>query len=256
MRIIGWGASDVGRKRNHNEDSFLCNNDIGIYAVADGMGGHLGGERASRMAVEILEREIVRAHRAGDLAGDPEATSQGGPNPIGALLRRAVIEADRNIYEEATANPDLSGMGTTLTALLFSGGYVHLGHVGDSRAYLYRDGRARQLSEDHSWIQEQVRAGLISPEEAAGSRFRNIITRSVGFEPSVEPDLSGLVVQAGDCFVLCSDGLSNYLSVDEIGQVLTGCFYRDIPNLFVDLANERGGDDNVTCLVIYAANET
>jgi serine/threonine protein phosphatase PrpC len=256
MRIIGWGASDVGRKRNHNEDSFLCNNDIGIYAVADGMGGHLGGERASRMAVEILEREIVRAHRSGDLAADPEATSQGGPNPIGALLRRAVIEADRNIYDEATANPDLSGMGTTLTALLFSGGYVHLGHVGDSRAYLYRDGRARQLSEDHSWIQEQVRAGLISPEEAAGSRFRNIITRSVGFEPSVEPDLSGLAVQAGDCFVLCSDGLSNYLSVDEIGQVLTGCFYRDVPNLFVDLANERGGDDNVTCLVIYAANES
>ena len=102
-------------------------------------------------------------------------------------------------------------MGTTLTALLFCGGYVHLGHVGDSRAYLYRDGRARQLTEDHSWIQEQVRAGLISPEEATESRFRNIITRSVGFEPSVEPDLAGLAVQAGDCFVLCSDGLSNYL---------------------------------------------
>jgi protein phosphatase len=130
-----------------------------------------------------------------------------------------------------------------------------MGHVGDSRAYLYRDGRARQLSEDHSWIQEQVRAGLISPEEAAASRFRNIITRSVGFEPSVEPDLQGLPVQAGDCFVLCSDGLSNYLSVEEIGQVLTSCFYRDVANLFVDLANERGGEDNVTCLVIYAGNE-
>jgi protein phosphatase len=256
MRIIGWGASDVGRKRNHNEDSFLCNNELGLYAVADGMGGHLGGERASRMAVEILEREIDAAHRAGDLNAPADAAAQGaGTSPVGALLRRAVIEADRHIYEEATANPELSGMGTTLTALLFSRGYVHLGHVGDSRAYLYRDGRARQLSEDHSWIQEQVRAGLISPEEAAASRFRNIITRSVGFEPSVEPDLAGLAVQAGDCFVLCSDGLSNYLTVDEIGQVLTGCFYRDVPNLFVDLANERGGDDNVTCLVIYAANE-
>ena len=153
------------------------------------------------------------------------------------------------------ANPELSGMGTTLTALLFSDGYVHLCHVGDSRAYLYRDGRARQLTEDHSWIQEQVRAGLISPEEAKESRFRNIITRSVGFEPSVEPDLAGIAIQAGDCFVLCSDGLSNYLTLDELGQVLTGHFYRDVAKVFVDLANERGGDDNVTCLVVYAGNE-
>jgi protein phosphatase len=255
MRIIGWGATDVGRKRNHNEDSFLCNNELGLYAVADGMGGHLGGERASRMAVEILEREIDDVRKAGRLDVKPEEVGSGVPHPVGALLRRAVIEADRHIYEAAMANPELAGMGTTLTTLLFRNGYVHLGHVGDSRAYVYRDGRARQISEDHSWIQEQVRAGLISPEEAAGSRFRNIITRSVGFEPSVEPDLAGLAVQAGDCFLLCSDGLSNYLTVDEIGQVLTACFYRDVAQVFVDLANERGGDDNVTCLVIYAGNE-
>jgi protein phosphatase len=254
MRITGWAATDVGRKRNHNEDSFLCNNDLSLYAVADGMGGHLGGERASRMAVEILEREIVEVRRSGLLDGHAPETSGGG-DPITAALRRAVIEADRHIYAAATANPDLAGMGTTLTALLFSKGYVHLGHVGDSRAYIYRDGRARQLSEDHSWIQEQVRAGLISPEEAAASRFRNIITRSVGFEPSVEPDLQGLPVQAGDCFVLCSDGMSNYLTAEEIGQVLTACFYRDVANVFVDLANERGGEDNITCLVVYAGNE-
>src|SRR6185295_18608763 len=141
MRVIGWGATDVGRKRNHNEDSFLCNNDIALYAVADGMGGHLDGERASRMAAR------------------PAGSAPGAQNPVAALLRKAVVEADRHIYEEATANPELAGMGTTLTTLLFHGGYVHLGHVGDSRAYLYRDGRARQLTEDHSWIQEQVRGG-------------------------------------------------------------------------------------------------
>jgi protein phosphatase len=146
-------------------------------------------------------------------------------------------------------------MGTTLTALLFGGGYVYLGHVGDSRAYLYRDGKARQLTEDHSWIQEQVRAGLLSPEEAKESRFRNIITRSVGFEPAVDPDLTGISVQAGDCFVLCSDGLSNYLSVEEVGQVLTSHFYRDVAPIFVQMANDRGGDDNVTCLVVYAGND-
>jgi serine/threonine protein phosphatase PrpC len=255
MRITGWGASDVGRKRNHNEDSFLCNNELGLYAVADGMGGHLGGERASRMAVEILEREIAEASRAGLLNVSARDVAPGTKHPVASLLRRAVIEADRCIYETAMANPDLAGMGTTLTALLFTDGHVHMGHVGDSRAYLYRNGRARQLSEDHSWIQEQVRAGLISPEEAKESRFRNIITRSVGFEPSVEPDLQGLAVEAGDCFILCSDGLSNYLTVDEMGQVLTGHFYRDTPNLFIDLANDRGGDDNVTCLSIYAGND-
>src|SRR5262245_53047167 len=199
MRVIGWGATDVGRKRNHNEDSFLCNNDIALYAVADGMGGHLGGERASRMAVEILEREIAAAGKLGQLDARPAAAAPGAPHPICGMLRKDVIEADRQIYEAAMTKPDRAGMGTTLTTLLFHGGYVHLGHVGDSRAYLYRDGRARQLSEDHSWIQEQVRAGLISPEEAKESRFRNIITRSVGFEPSVEPDLQGLSVQAGDC---------------------------------------------------------
>jgi serine/threonine protein phosphatase PrpC len=255
MRVVGWGASDVGRKRTHNEDSLLCNNDLGLYAVADGMGGHLGGERASRMAVEILEREIDEVHKAGLLAPRAQETPAGGQQAVSALLRRAVVAADRHIYEAALANPELSGMGTTLTALLFANGYVHLGHVGDSRAYLYRDGRARQLTEDHSWIQEQVRAGLISAEEAKESRFRNIITRSVGFEPSVEPDLAGLAVQAGDCFILCSDGLSNYVTLEELAQVLTGHFYRDVAKVFVDLANERGGDDNVTCLAIYAGNE-
>ena len=256
MRVFGWGTSDVGRKRHHNEDSFLCNNEIRLYAVADGMGGHLGGERASRMAVEIIERELEGAWRSGLLDETLSAPVPAGElGPVTQLLKQAVVEADKNIYEAAMADPALSGMGTTLTALLFCGGYVHLGHVGDSRAYLYRNGRARQLTEDHSWIQEQVRAGLLSPEEAKESRFRNIITRSVGFEPSVEPDLQGLSVQAGDCFVLCSDGLSNYLTVEELAQVLTGHCYRAVPTVFIDLANERGGDDNVTCLAIYAGNE-
>src|SRR3954453_15966895 len=256
MKTRGWAVTDVGRKRDHNEDSFLCNDQLRLYAVADGMGGHLGGERASRMAVEIIERELETAWRLGLLSdGATIPGASGELSPVTHLLKKAVVEADKNIYEAAMADPALSGMGTTLTALLFCGGYVHLGHVGDSRAYLYRNGRARQLTEDHSWIQEQVRAGLLSPEEAKESRFRNIITRSVGFEPSVEPDLVGLPVQAGDCYVLCSDGLSNYVSVEELGQVLNSHFYRDVATVFVDMANDRGGDDNVTCLVIYAGNE-
>ena len=255
MRVIGWGATDVGRKRNHNEDSFLCNNDIALYAVADGMGGHLGGERASRMAVEILESEIVAVARPASSTRGPPMRRPGRAAP-GAVDPAQGRRRGRPPHLRGGAvEPRAGGHGHDADTLLFHGGYVHLGHVGDSRAYLYRDGRARQLSEDHSWIQEQVRAGLISPEEAKESRFRNIITRSVGFEPSVEPDLQGLAVQAGDCFVLCSDGLSNYLTVEELAQVLTGHCYRDVPTVFIDLANERGGDDNVTCLAIYAGNE-
>lgn len=251
MKIRGWGASDVGRKRDHNEDSLLCSDVLSLYAVADGMGGHLGGERASRMAVDIIERTLAGeiSRTASDTTGRAESRS------MGIALKEAVVNADRAIYDNALADPAVTGMGTTLTALLFRHKRAHLGHVGDSRAYLYRDGKARQLTDDHSWIQDQVRAGLLSVEEAKESRFRNIITRSVGFEPSVQPDMQDMIVQAGDCYLLCSDGLSNYLSLEEIGQVLTTQFYRDAPRALIAMANDRGGDDNVTCICVYASND-
>jgi PPM family protein phosphatase len=254
MRIRGWGVSDVGRKRDHNEDSFLSNDALSLYAVADGMGGHLGGERASRMAVDLVEATMATAlsRRA---AADAATLASGGMAHLGTLLKEAVVSADRTIYDNASADPAVTGMGTTLTTLLFADRRAYLGHVGDSRAYLYRDGTARQLTDDHSWIQDQVRAGLLSPEEAKESRFRNIITRSVGFEPSVQPDMHDLVVQAGDCYLLCSDGLSNYLSLDDIRQVLTTQFYRDAPAALIAMANDRGGDDNITCVCVYASND-
>lgn len=254
MKIRGWGASDVGRKRDHNEDSFLSNDQLSLYAVADGMGGHLGGERASRMAVDLVEATLASAlsQRAN---ADADALATGAVPSLAGLLKDAVVGADRTIYENALADPAVTGMGTTLTALFFADRRAFLGHVGDSRAYLYRDGKARQLTDDHSWIQDQVRAGLLSQEEAKESRFRNIITRSVGFEPSVQPDMQDLIVQAGDCYLLCSDGLSNYLSLEEIGHVLTTTFYRDAPHALIDIANDRGGDDNVTCVCVYASND-
>jgi serine/threonine protein phosphatase PrpC len=256
MKTRGWAVTDVGLKREHNEDSFLCNEKLGLYAVADGMGGHLGGERASRMAVEILEREVERTLPGGRDATVPDAgRAEGAAHPVAVLVREATAVAARAIYEAAHADPQHAGMGTTLTAALFHGDYVSFCHVGDSRAYVYRDGRARQLTEDHSWIQEQVRAGLLSPDDAMVSRFRNIITRSVGFEPNVEPDLLTMPAETGDCYVLCSDGLSNYLSAEDIGEVLTDKFYADAGNRMVEIANERGGDDNITCVVIYVAND-
>lgn len=246
MKPRGWSSTDVGLKRDHNEDSFLCSDEIGVYAVADGMGGHLGGERASRMAVEIFEREMR------------ERLRDAAPVDLAVIVPKSMSDAARlasqAIYETALASPEHAGMGTTLTSLCFHGQSLTLCHVGDSRAYLVRDGRARQLTEDHSWIQEQVRAGLLSPGDALVSRFRNIITRSVGFEPGVTPDLFTMPVEAGDCYLICSDGLSNYFSVDEIGRILAGQFYGEAGRTLVEIANERGGDDNITCVIVYVAN--
>lgn len=246
MKPRGYCATDVGLKRDHNEDSFLCNDELGLYAVADGMGGHLGGERASRMAVDLLEKEMDERLAAARAAGQR--------NGVAEAMREATTVASRAIFETAQNSPEHAGMGTTLTGLCFHGQSLTLCHVGDSRAYLFRDGRARQLTEDHSWIQEQVRAGLLSPGDAIVSRFRNIITRSVGFEPKVTPDLITLPVEAGDCYLLCSDGLSNYFSVEELGRILASQFYSEAGRALVDIANQRGGDDNITCVIVYVAN--
>ena len=247
MKPRGWAVTDVGRKREHNEDSFLCSDELQLYAVADGMGGHLGGERASRMAAEILEREM-----AARLANVPRAEMSS--DAMAQALKESTVIASRAIFDSAQAEPNYAGMGTTLTGLCFHGGSATVCHVGDSRAYLFRDGRARQLTEDHSWVQEQVRAGLVAADDILVSRFRNIITRSVGFESGASPDVSTMLVEAGDCFLLCSDGLCNYFSTEELGVVLSEHFYGEAGSALVAMANERGGDDNITCVIVYVAN--
>ena len=243
MKIIPYALSDVGRKRDHNEDSFLVRGDVGLYAVADGMGGHQAGERASRMALDTLAGEL----RPPD--GNPDRKD------VLASLRDATQAAGAAIFDAAQADPSLQGMGTTLTSLWFHRGRAYLAHVGDSRAYLFRDGRVQQLSDDHSWVSEQVRAGMMTEEEARESKFRHIITRSVGFEREVLVDGAAIPVQAGDCYLICSDGLSNYVEAEELARILTSRFYRDVPRLLVELANDRGGDDNITVVLIHVAND-
>ncbi|HKA88957.1 MAG TPA: protein phosphatase 2C domain-containing protein [Haliangiales bacterium] len=305
MKFSSWSLTDVGRKRDHNEDSFLCDDALRLYAVADGMGGHQGGGHASRMAVDILRREITGAGDLDEAARailDADPMSAVLPQELGALfakgsrapaapslvrwgetaaedsyedisdmptdpnltvippaaatvLRAAARIAGRAIYDAAQAEAELAGMGTTLTALLFHGGRAHFVHVGDSRAFLFRDGKAYQVTEDHSWIAEQVRAGVLTDAEARESKFRHIITRSVGFEREVDVDLLGVPVMPGDAFVLCSDGLSNYVDAAELGLILASTFACKVPRLLVDLANDRGGDDNVTVVVVNAAND-
>jgi protein phosphatase len=240
--------TDVGMKREHNEDSFLVNEDLGLYVVCDGMGGHAGGETASRLAVQTIERELLSSKLRKD---DPYAsTAPLAESPLAAALREAVEGACAAVFRTSRANPELAGMGTTCISLLIHEGHALVGHVGDSRAYLVRDGEIHQLSEDHSLVNEQVRAGLLTPEEAKHSRLKNIITRSVGFEEDVLVDVLGVETRKGDRFLLCSDGLANLVDNGEIGQHLTANPLDEVPPKLIQLANDRGGDDNITVIAV------
>jgi len=241
--------TDVGMKREHNEDSFLVNEDLGLYVVCDGMGGHAGGETASRLAVQTIEKELMSAKLRVD---DPFAAQTGLPeSPLAGALREAVEGACAAVFRTSRANPDLAGMGTTCISLLVHGDHAIVGHVGDSRAYLIRDGQVWQLSEDHSLVNEQVRAGLLTEEEAKHSRLKNIITRSVGFEEDVLVDVVGVETRSGDKFLLCSDGLSNLIDTDEIRDALVRTDLTQVPDLLIQLANSRGGDDNITVVAVH-----
>jgi serine/threonine protein phosphatase PrpC len=250
LRIEARGATDVGLRRDHNEDALLVDDELGLFVVADGMGGHAGGGTASRLAVETLQAAIRHARET-----EPEAFgSDAGveESPVPDVLREAVEEACAVIYRTAQADPELNGMGTTVTAALVDGRVAYVAHVGDSRCYLVREGRIYQVSEDHSLVAEQLKAGAISADEARNSRFRNIITRSVGFEPQVQVDLLGLELQGDDRVVICCDGLTNQVDDPEILRVVEESDIADAPARLVALANDRGGDDNITVIVLRA----
>ena len=247
-RYRSAARTDVGMKREHNEDSYLVNEDLGLYVVCDGMGGHAGGETASRLAVQTIEREMMSARLRKD---DPFSSTAALPEtPLAAALREAVEGACAAVFRTSRANPELAGMGTTCISLLINDAKAIVGHVGDSRAYLVRDGEVHQLSDDHSLVNEQVRAGLLSADEAKHSRLKNIITRSVGFEEDVLVDVLGVETLPGDRFLLCSDGLANLVENDEIRDYLIQNDLDEVPRKLIQLANERGGDDNITVVAV------
>ncbi len=250
LQLEARGITDVGMRRDQNEDAFLVDDELRLYVVADGMGGHAGGGTASRLAVETIQAAVRHAKEAEpDLFGAAEGVEESG---LPDVLRAAVEEACAVIFRTAQGNPDLSGMGTTVTAALVDGRIAYVAHVGDSRIYLLREGRIYQVSEDHSLVNEQLKAGAISPDEARNSRFKNIITRSVGFEPSVQVDLIGLDLEQADTLVLCCDGLSNLVEDEEILHVVEESSLDLAPGRLVALANDRGGDDNITAIVVKA----
>lgn len=252
FRIYSWGLTDVGMKRDHNEDSYLLAPDLNLFVVADGMGGHAGGEMASGIAVRTVDK-TVRENRQ---IIDPNVHHEGAiqHSPVAKLLSDAVRRACNAVYAKSQEVRELQGMGTTTTAVLFHQNHAFIAHVGDSRCYLMRDGRILQLSEDHSLVNEQLKAGLITEAQARQSRFKNIITRSVGVDADVKVDLIAVETKAGDAFLMCSDGLSNLVTDPEINDVVHDNLLHRAPEILIDLANSRGGDDNITVVLAYVAD--
>ena len=228
MRVEAGAATDIGRVRERNEDSFLV--DPPLYAIADGMGGHRGGAVASELALDKVE-ELSRAGKA--------------------TLSDMVRSANRAVFERSMADQSVTGMGTTLTTVLVDDAGAHLAHVGDSRAYLLRAGAFRQLSEDHTLVNRMVKAGEITREEADVHPHRNVLTRVVGTEPDVDVDLDDIPVMDGDRILICSDGLTNMVSEDQIQAILEATpRSQETADRLIKAANRAGGIDNITVVVL------
>lgn len=237
MILRAAGATDVGRRRRTNEDRFGFDPGLGLYLVADGMGGHTAGQVASGLAMDAM-LEAVRCGTVGD--GSPTER-----------LRRAVAAANDLIFGTAEEQPGLAGMGTTLVALLVAGGRAAVAHVGDSRVYRVRAGRIRQLTDDHSLVGELQRRGEISADAAREHPHRHVLTRALGVRADAEPDLAELGFESGDVFVLCTDGLTQHVRDEEIEKsVVAGADLAEACERLVALANARGGEDNITVLLV------
>ena len=224
-------VSDTGRRRRRNEDAFVCAPPL--FAVADGMGGAQAGEVASGLAAAVLEEG------AGDERGEERVAS-------------LIQEANRRVFQRSNEDAATSGMGTTMTVALVdsSGGTIAFGHVGDSRAYRVRDGRLEQLTDDHSLVGELVRSGKLSPEEAETHPQRSVITRALGTEPDVDVDTFTVEAQPDDLYLLCSDGLTDMISADEIFSVLNGSDDLEATaRALIEAANAGGGEDNITVVL-------
>ena len=260
MSIEASGRTDVGKKRTSNEDSFVILPDQGLFVVADGMGGHAAGEVASRLAVESIERHISGGSAAEDstlpssMQTPPSPRESQLPIPARKVLN-AIRLANQEIVRSVRKDHSRRGMGTTVVIAYIQGNRAYIGSVGDSRAYLARDEEIMQLTCDHTFVNEQVMAGTLTSSEAKRHPARNILTRAVGSQDIVEPDLVEQELEQGDRLLLCSDGLTTMLDDADILKTLLrhpndlegGC------RALIEAANERGGDDNVTVVLVQAA---
>lgn len=240
MQLSVAAATDVGRIRAGNEDSLYADADQerGLFIVADGMGGHAAGEIASEMAVQIVAREMAHIR---NLEGEEPLTAMGS----------ALRAANRAIFERTIVEADKQGMGTTASCLMMGSGRYIVGHIGDSRIYLMRDGVFRQITKDHSYVQEQVDAGFLTPEQARYHPYSNVITRCVGANAAVEADVFHNEIKAGDLYLVCSDGLTGMVEDPQLKKIMeTKATPGAMVNSMINEANKRGGLDNITAIVV------
>lgn len=240
LHYLAAAVTDRGRKRPSNEDAFGFSVEDGVYVVCDGMGGAAAGEVASSVAVdEVLH--VLANHR------------RNGSSPLPGLAEDAVIAANSAIFSRAQRNQRLNGMGTTMVVLAVEEAHAWVLNIGDSRCYRLRNGRLEQLTLDHSLVEEQVRMGRMSRNEAHRSPLKNVITRALGTQSRVTPDVFGLEAEPGDVFLLCTDGLTRELSDESIAELmLQGRSPDELCKALVDAAKKAGGHDNITCMVVRA----
>jgi PPM family protein phosphatase len=256
LEVRASGLSDIGLQREGNEDAFSIQSTLGLYIVADGMGGHLAGEVASRVAVDI----VVQSFRKWSEADTPEDELFGYPenslSKFGNYVLSSIRLANRIIYEMAMQNEQYSGMGTTIGALLVKPGLIVVANVGDSRIYMVRDGGIERMSRDHTIVSEHVEMGVMTEEEAAQSSLRHILTRNLGSAEHVDAEVFEIVPSGRDRFILCTDGLSDLANDEEIRRFAED---EQDPALLcknlIDLALDRGGHDNTTVVSVFVEDK-
>ncbi|MCG5056346.1 MAG: Stp1/IreP family PP2C-type Ser/Thr phosphatase [Myxococcales bacterium] len=249
MELSFWAATDVGRKREHNEDNFLVDKKLSLFVVADGMGGHASGEVASHLAVHELRRVVEEDRPTLEAYQQGKAATQ----DVLQILEEAVQSACQAVFRRGQQDPDKRGMGTTASVLLVVGERGFIAHVGDSRIYLLRQGQVVQLTEDHSLVNELIRRGKVTKETLAQSpyaSFKNAVTRAVGVYETVQVDTIDFDILPGDQFLLCSDGLHAYLDERRTLELMSEDDVTQVPQRLIDHANRSGGIDNITAVVI------
>lgn len=250
MQISAFAATDVGRSRSSNEDSHLVDPNLGLFMVCDGMGGHAAGEIASRKTCEVVQAELQRERASLDAVARGEQPA----DVAAALLRNAVMTASAALYELGVQDKNKRGMGTTCCALLVLDSKAVMAHVGDSRLYLLRQGQLFQMSDDHTFLAEAIKQGVLTEAQGADSTHRNMVTRAVGPHVNVQVDVLVFDVLPGDTMLLCSDGLHQYTpNALELVQLLSSGAPQTTPGQLVQLANQRGGLDNITAVLVHAS---
>jgi protein phosphatase len=251
MQLIFEARTDTGRKRDHNEDTYHINPQEKLFILADGMGGQAAGETASSLAVKNIDEFMRNTNTDAEITWPTEYNSNLTRN--GNRLKAAILLSHRKIYELSLSKSKLGGMGTTVAVVVFDDdNTMTYAHVGDSRIYLLQDNKIDQLTNDHSWVNEQVRLGLLTPEEASIHPYRNVVTRALGGKEEFEVDIGEQKMKNEDIVLICSDGLNTMLKDDEIKKLVIG--YKDdqakAVEKLINAANKAGGDDNVTVILI------